>query len=135
MAIPIPLPEGRKDGRKEGSHGLCLSPLEKRRSVVIVTSFLLPEGKTEGKREGGYSEGSHGLCLSPLENRRSVVMVTLMPLPTGRREGGHGLSLSLPGELFQKEGGQEAMTSALLILRSGGGEAMAPPHRSSRRKE
>ena len=83
----------------------------------------------------GLFLGGVGVCPHLDGNGNDVFMAHGLPLPEGRREGGHGLSLSLPGELFQKEGGQEAMTSALLILRSGGGEAMAPPHRSSRRKE
>ena len=49
MVIPIPLLEGVR----AGGHGLCLSPLEKRRSGVMA----IPIPLLEGVRAGG-----HGLC-------------------------------------------------------------------------
>ena len=100
MAMPIPLLEGRR----EGGHGLCLSPLEER-SGVIVTLIPHPIGRwasgqdfcpsTPEKERGvimalpiplqeGTRARGHGLCLSPLEKRRSAVMAILIPHPEAR---------------------------------------------------
>ena len=81
---------------------------------------LLERGREDGR----------GHCPSEPEKWRSEAKVTLIPVPEERREGGHDLSHSppekwkrvvmAPPHLFQKEGGIEAMTSALLSLGGGG---------------
>ena len=87
----------------------------------MVTSFLLPEGKREGKREGGYD-----LCPSvPWKWRRvrqslggngkGVAMANSLTLPEGGWARGHDLCPSYPEKWRDV--------------------AMAITHPSSRRKE
>ena len=71
---------------KEGSHGLRLSPRQRRRGVAMTHGFTLLDGE--------WGSG-HGLCPSALE-WRSVVMVT--------------------PSLFVMDGGKGAMVSASLLL-------------------
>ena len=81
MAIPIPL----LIGRREGGHGLCLSPSEK------------------GKEECGHnhphptSRRKVGKWPRPLpfySREGEKVMATPTPLLVERKEGGHSLCLS-----------------------------------------
>ena len=75
MAIPIPLLEGRR----EGGHGLRLSPLVKRRRLPTFT--FIPH--REGRLESGL-----GICPAIPEKVRSVAMAT--PHPSSRRKEGKG---------------------------------------------
>ena len=84
MAHGLPLQEGIW----ESDHGLCPSPSERWRSVVMATSMTCLE-----RRRGG----DHGICLSPLEKKG-------------------GLWSSSPTSYIQKESGKVVMTSALVLL-------------------
>ena len=60
MAMPIPLPKGRK----RVSHGLCLSPLEERSKRAMVTCILHGEGKVYLQQCGTCSIAASAPLLS-----------------------------------------------------------------------
>ena len=74
MALPIPLLEGRR----EGEHGLCLSPLGGRQGGV---EFGHPH-----PREGGWAS-CQDLCPPIQDKARSVVMAISTPLLEGTKQG------------------------------------------------
>ena len=105
--------------RRDGGHGICLSPLEKRMSGVTIT--FMPHRQVRWA-------SSPDLCTSTPEKKRSVAMVMPIPLLAGTLEEGHGLGLSPPEQRRSgvmvilsphREGGQVATTSALLPQKSG----------------